>query len=93
MESLTAANQEVGAALMALASKDPKFKKGHLRGERGGRGRGRGRRQVSECNLPRCLPALHVGMTSSCACSLAVQAPCWRPSDPVETARAQLCGA
>ncbi|KAK9804524.1 hypothetical protein WJX73_004516 [Symbiochloris irregularis] len=54
VESLTAANQEVSAELLALANKDPKFKRGQgLRGQRGGGrgGRGRGRRQVGGAGL------------------------------------------
>lgn len=49
IESMTAASQEVQPALLALANKDAKFKKGHSRGARGGQGggRGRGKRQVS----------------------------------------------
>ncbi len=47
MQNLTAAGQEVSAALHELAARDPRFRKGMSRGKggRGGRG-GRGRGQV-----------------------------------------------
>ena len=39
---MAAASQEVPAALLAVANKDPSFRKGHSRGgQTGGRGRGR----------------------------------------------------